>query len=34
MREHEESPSRVYGDLDDPTLADYNEEDFYSDADD
>jgi hypothetical protein len=34
MRDLEESPSRSYDNLDDPTLADYDEEDFYLDADD
>jgi hypothetical protein len=33
MRDHEESLSRVYDDLDDLTLDDYDEDDFYSDAD-
>jgi hypothetical protein len=32
MRDHEESPSRVHDNLDDPTLDDYDEVDFYLDA--
>jgi hypothetical protein len=34
MRDHEESSSRMYDDLDNPTLDDYDEEDFYPDGDD
>jgi hypothetical protein len=33
MRDHEESPSRVYDNLDGPTLADYDEE-WYLNIDD
>jgi hypothetical protein len=29
MRDHEESPSRMYDDLDDPTLDDYDVEDWF-----
>jgi hypothetical protein len=34
MRDHEESPSRAYDDLDDLTLDDYDEEEWYPDVDD
>jgi hypothetical protein len=34
LRDHEESPSRLYDDLDDSTLADYDEEEWYLDIDD
>jgi hypothetical protein len=34
MSDHEESLSRVHDDLDNPTLDNYDEEDFYPDADD
>jgi hypothetical protein len=34
MRDHEESLSRVNDDLDDPTMDDYDEEEWYPDEDD
>jgi hypothetical protein len=34
MRDHEESPSRVNDDLSNSTLDDYDEEEWYPDADD
>jgi hypothetical protein len=34
LRDHEESPLRIHDDLDDLTLDDYDEEQWYPDADD